>query len=144
MIFPDDIPVHGDTNYRGKCPKEHVELASFFSRLRREYPSTYGAIALHPRNEQSLQNAQFSSVLQHKAEGLTPGASDIIIPARTPFVCEMKRCDHTQSDWKKGQREYLRAVIACGGYGCVALGAVAAWSAFQSWLTTQTAVMSNS
>lgn len=138
MIFPPNIPLFGDPDFRGKCPLEHVEQASFFSKLRRTYPDTYGIIALHPRNEAQLKNGQFSSVLQHKAEGLAVGAADIVIPATQSFVVEMKRCDHTQSSWQPGQREYLEAARNAGCFIGVALGAVAAWEAFQAWLSSST------
>lgn len=134
MKLPDHIPVWGDVTFRGKCPKETVEQVSFFSRLRREYPDTYGRLALHPRNEGKRFHSQ---VVQQKAEGMTPGASDIIIPARIPFVCEMKRRDHTQCQWQDGQVEYLEAAQEAGASVCIALGALAAWEALEQWLTLQ-------
>jgi len=137
MKFNPDIPVYGDTAFRGKCPKEEVEQASFFSKLRRDYPASWGLIALHPRNEGLKEKGQFSSVIKHAAEGMTKGASDIIIPGSPSFVCEMKRQDHTQSTWQEGQPEYLKAAKNAGAFVCVALGAVAAWEAFESWRGTQ-------
>jgi hypothetical protein len=128
------IPVYGDLDFKGRCPVENVELASFFSRLRREYPDTLGRLALHPRNEQLLSNGQFSTVLKHKAEGMTVGASDIIIPTARPFVCEMKRRNHRLSAWQDGQAAYLLAAQEAGAFACVALGAVAAWEAMEEWL----------
>lgn len=142
MNFPDWLPVYGDTAFRGNCPPEHVELASFFSKLRREHPDTFGAIAIHPRNEAQLRNGQFSAVAQHKAEGMTPGAADILIPARVPFICELKRTDHTKSSWQPGQVSYLEAASNAGAFVCAALGAFAAWKAFQDWSTMRTAAMS--
>lgn len=130
------IPVYGG-DYRGKCPVEDVELASFFSRLRREYPDTYGLIAIHPRNEGLLMGGQFSSVIKHKAQGMTPGAADIIIPGAPSFVCELKRLDPTKSKWQDGQREYLTAAAKAGAFTCVAFGAVNAWAAFTEWLDAQ-------
>lgn len=128
------VPIYGDTAYRGKCPKEDVEQASFFSRLRREHPASWGLIALHPRNEGLKVGRQFSSVIKHQAEGMAKGAADIIIPASPSFVCELKRQDHTQSQWQDGQQEYLQAAAKAGSFACVALGAVAAWEAFEFWL----------
>ncbi len=130
MNLPDDIPVYGDPLYRGKCPQEDVEQASFFNRLRREYPLSWGVIALHPRNEgkRTMQTA-----IKHSAEGMAAGASDIIIPARIPFICEMKRTNHTLSKWQQGQLPYLRAAQQAGAFVCVALGAKAAWQAFEEW-----------
>lgn len=137
MKFHPDIPVFGDPTYRGTCHKEEVEQASFFSRLRREFPDSYGAIALHPRNEGLKEKGQFSTVIKHAAEGMTRGASDIVIPGAPSFVCELKRMDHMQSKWQDGQIEYMLAAKACGAFVCVALGAVAAWEAFEVWKAVQ-------
>ena len=127
------FPVYGDTSYRGKCPTENVEQSSFFNKLRAEYPASWGRIAFHPRNEGLKEGRQFSSVYRHNAEGATKGAADIIIPGERTFVCELKRRDHTLSKWEDGQQEYLLAAQASGAFVCVALGAVAAWSAFEEW-----------
>lgn len=135
MKFPPNIPVFGDQSFRGKCPQEHVEQASFFNKLRREHPKSWGLIALHPRNEGQLIGGQFSAVVKHKMEGMTKGAADIVIPGgHGGFVCEMKRLDHKQSKWQDGQIDYLEASIAAGAFTCVALGAAAAWEAFQEWV----------
>ena len=127
------VPVYGDTKFRGACPKEEVEQVTFFNRLRREYPDTYGLIAIHPRNEQQLKGSQHRTMIAQKAEGMTPGASDIIIPGAPTFVCEMKRQDHTLSAWKPGQKEYLAAAMNAGAFACLALGHEAAWDAFMTW-----------
>lgn len=137
MKFNPNIPVYGDVSFRGKCHKEEVEQASFFSRLRREYPNSYGLIALHPRNEGLKEKGQFSSVIKHAAEGMAKGASDIIIPGAPSFVCEIKRLDHTQSKWQDGQQPYLEAAGQAGAFVCVALGAAAAWEAFEVWMGMQ-------
>lgn len=127
------VPIYGDQKWRGKCPKEELEQVTFFNRLRREYPDTYGLIALHPRNEQQLRGSQHRILMQQKAEGMTPGASDIVIPGSPAFVCEMKRKDHTLSSWQDGQVKYLAAAQAAGAFACVALGWEAAWAAFIQW-----------
>jgi hypothetical protein len=126
--------VYGDTSFRGKCPKESAEQITFFNKLRHEYPETWGALALHPRNEQQLRGGQHRGLIKQKAEGMTPGASDIVIPARVSFVCELKRLDHTQSKWQDGQVEYLTAAHNAGCFTCVALGWEAAWDALSDWL----------
>jgi len=134
MILDDcPVPVYGDPDWRGKCPRENIEQISFFNRLRAEYPDSYGLIALHPRNEGLKRGGQFSAVIKHAAEGMTRGAADIIIPGAPSFVCEIKRQDRTQSKWEDGQREYLAACAADGAFACVALGAQAAWAAFEDW-----------
>lgn len=133
MKLPAGIPVYGDPAFRGKCHQEHVEQASFFGRLRREYPDSYGLIALHPRNEGLLIGGQFRAIQKHRSEGMAKGAADIVIPGRPAFVCELKRLDHTKSNWQDGQIEYLEAAQAAGAFVCIALGAAAAWQAFDEW-----------
>lgn len=134
MKIPKWLKLYGDYSYRGDCASESVEQITFFSRLRREYPLTYGAIAIHPRNEQQLKGGQFRSLNKHKAEGMTPGAADIVIPGNPSFVCEMKRRDHTKSKWQDGQIEYLSACNDAGAFVCVALGCDAAKQAFNDYL----------
>ena len=131
MKFPDWLPVYGDTRYRGPCPAESVEQATAISYIRREWPDTYGVLALHPRNE---GKRNWRQAAKHRAEGMMTGASDIIIPARVPFVCEIKRLDHTKSSWECGQKEYLAAAQNEGSFACVALGAAGARAALAEWL----------
>jgi len=130
------VRVFGDVTYRGKCPAESMEQATFFARIRREYPETWGALALHPRNEALLKGGQFSAVARHRSEGMTVGAADIIIPGSPAFVCELKRQDHTKSKWQDGQEEYLITAQAAGCFSCVALGCDAAWNALGAWLAS--------
>jgi len=134
MKFPAGLRVYGDLAFRGACPKEDVEQASFFGRIRREYPETWGVLALHPRNEGLLVGGQFHAIRKHRAEGMTAGAPDIVIPGSPAFLCELKRQDHTKSAWQEGQQAYLAAAMAAGAFACVALGAAAAWSALAEWI----------
>jgi hypothetical protein len=127
MKFPQWLKVYGDTSYRGDCPSETLEAITFFAQLRREYPDTYGLIATHIRNEGKRNWYQAS---REKAEGMTKGAPDIIIPMSRTFVCEMKRLDHTKSKWQPMQLEYLKSAHDAGAFVCVALGYDAAYSAF--------------
>lgn len=133
MKFPNDIRVYGDMSYRGDCPSETLEQVTFFARLRSQYSDLYGLIALHPRNEglRTWTKAAFE-----RAEGMTKGAADVIIPATPAFVCEIKRRDHTKSKWQDGQQEYLHAAQEKGAFVCVALGADAAWDAFSDYLAS--------
>jgi hypothetical protein len=130
MKFQNEIRVFGDTAFRGSCPTESAEQMTFFNKLRREYPDTFGKIALHPRNE-GLRTMQQTD--RHKAEGMTNGAADIIIPASPAFVCELKRLDHTKCKWQKGQQEFLIECQLLGAFTCVALGWESAWEAFKEW-----------
>ena len=131
MKLPNDIMIYGDTSYRGACPKEAVEQVTFFARLRRTYPDTFGLLALHPRNE-GVRNALQAA--KEKSEGMTTGAPDIVIPGSPAFVCELKRRDHTASSISDGQLKYLRAAKAEGCFTCIALGVDEAWKAFNDYL----------
>jgi hypothetical protein len=131
MNLPHDIKVYGDLNYRGACPKETLEQVTFFNRLRRDYPDTLGIIAFHVRNEGKRTHLQAAT---EKAEGMTAGAPDILIPGAPAFVCELKRRDHTQSELRAAQLTYLRAAQAAGSFVCVALGVDAAWEALHAYL----------
>lgn len=130
MKFPDDIRVFGDQNFRGVCPAEALEQATFFNRVRNAFPDTWGRLAIHNKNEgqRTMMQAAFD-----RTQGMVAGASDIVIPARRTFVCEIKRRDHTKSSWQPGQVEYLRAAKDAGAYACVALGVDAAWEALLEW-----------
>jgi hypothetical protein len=132
--LPEGIAIYGDTAFRGKCPAESAEQVTFFNWIRREYPATWGRLAFHPRNEGLKKANQFAAVQRHAAEGMTPGAPDIMIPARRAFVCELKRRDPTLSEVSQDQVDYLTAAHAAGAFACIALGVDAAREAFAEWL----------
>lgn len=132
MKFNDAIPVFGDVSYRGNCALEANDQKAFVSYLRAKHPKTYGTIVVHNRNE---GKRSFQQAARFKADGMTKGASDIMIPANPPFICEMKRKDHTKSQWKKGQQEYLLACKELGAFSCLALGVDGAIEAFESYLS---------
>lgn len=119
MRFPKWLTVYGDQSYRGPCAKEDTEQIDSISWLTYNHP-TLAAIAVHVKNE---GKRSWGQVHYDKLTGsLNKGASDIIIPAMVPFVCEIKRADHTKSNWQKGQLEYLEACRDMGAFVCVALG----------------------
>lgn len=130
--LPPDVRVY-DGDFRGDCPQESAEQVTFFNQLRKAYPDTWGALALHPRNEGLRAGGHLAAVQKYKAEGMTPGAADIIIPARVAFVCELKRQDRTKCKWQPGQVEYLTAAAQAGAWACVAFGWREAWRAFEEW-----------
>jgi len=134
MKLPPNIKIYGDTKFRGKCPSESAEQMTFFNKLRREYPTSYGLVAVHIRNEGSRTPQETQ---RHKAEGLTTGASDIIIPGAPAFVCEMKRLDHTKCKISDEQIAYLEAAAQGNSFACIALGWEAAWEAFEEWQNHQ-------
>ena len=130
MKIPESVPVWGDQSFRGKCAVESMEQVTFFNEIRRRYPDTWGKIATHIRNEGKKTPQQ---VRREKAEGMTKGASDIIVGG---FYCELKRKDHTKSKIAPEQIEYLETINQLGFYGCVALGWEAAMEAFEEWNRT--------
>jgi len=127
----EGIQIYGDTNYRDKtCPKESAEAVTFVSLVRRDHPKSYGKLITHIRNEGKRRKWQ---VEQEKAEGLTPGAPDFMIPCTPPFLCELKRQDHSICKISDAQIEYLHTAQGMGAWVCVALGYKAALEAFNDW-----------
>ena len=135
MIFPPNIPIYGDTTYRGPCAKENAEQVTAINAIRKKWPNTAGALVIHPENEGKRSWAQAAWA---KAGGLNPGASDIIIPGNPAFVCEIKRRHHTKSKWEDGQQEYLKAAQDAGCFVCIALGWEAVVEAVDDWLGAST------
>lgn len=131
MKIPPWLKVYGDPSFRGQCPSEAAEQATFFNRIRKQYPDTFGRIATHIKNEGKRSQNQ---VAKDKMQGLTKGASDIIIPANPAFICELKRKDHTKSSWQTGQQDYLKTSQELGSFVCLALGVDGAWEAFEEYL----------
>ena len=129
------IPLYGNQKFRDKkCPRETVEQCTFVNAIRSQYPDSYGLILIHPENEKKLINGQFSAVSKSRAMGLSPGASDIIIPGNPSFCMELKRADRTLSDLSIEQLAYLYAAKEAGAFACIALGHAAAMEAFNDWL----------
>lgn len=120
-------------DYRGACPTEDLEQITFFNEIRRRFPATHGLLAIHPRNEGLKTAGQFAAVQRHRAEGMTAGAADIVIPGAPAFVCELKRRDPRKSQWQDGQEAYLTAAANMGAFACLAFGWEAAWEAFEAW-----------
>lgn len=133
MKIPVWLQTYGNLDFRGDCPTETAEQIAFFNIIRRDYPEI-GSTAIHPKNEAKRKGKEFYKLKKDKALGLTPGASDIVIPGFPAFVCEMKRKDHTKSKWQEGQIEYLESCKNNGAFVCVALGHEAAIMAFEEWI----------
>ena len=134
MKFPEWLTVWGAQDYRGECPLEEAEQATFFSRLRKLHPETYGRLALHPKNEGKRRGAQFAQLARDKALGMTKSAPDVVLPGAPTLLIEIKRRDHTQSKWQPGQVEYLETAQQLGCVVAVALGWQGAMAAFEAWL----------
>lgn len=134
MKIPLDIKVFGDMSFRGDCAKEDLELITFFNQLRIKYPKL-AKVAIHPDNEGLVLGTGFNNHIRQKAKGaIRNGAADIIIVGSPSFVCELKRKDHTKSQWQDGQLEFLQTSQELGAFVCVALGYEAALQALNAWL----------
>lgn len=133
MKFPEWLAVWGDQEYRGDCPLEGAEQATFFAQLRKHYPDTYGRLALHPKNEGKRRGAQFAQLARDKALGMTKSAPDVVLPGAPALLIEIKRRDHTKSKWQDGQVEYLETAQQLGCVVAVALGWQGAMAAFENW-----------
>lgn len=127
MKFPEWLNVVGDKNFRGNCPSEAAELMTFFNVVRTDFKNIP---ALHIRNEGKRSNIQ--SAIE-KAQGMHPGAADIIIPGSPTLVIELKRQDHTKSKWQPYQLDFLRDSIMLGARVSVCLGHRAALQEFIEW-----------
>lgn len=138
MKLNPSIPTYGDPTYRGDCPKEEAEQITFINWLRREYPDTLGALVVHVKNE-GKRTAQQAAL--DRANGLTKGASDIILCCSPAIALEIKRRDHTQSSWQTGQQEYLLTAQRMGSFVGVALGAEGAKEAIRCYLKKYTPAM---
>lgn len=137
MKFPEGLQVFGDATYRGECPLEEAEQATFFSQLRKLHPDTYGRLAMHPKNEGKRRGAQFAQLARDKALGMTKSAPDVVLPGAPTLLIEIKRQDHTQSKWQDGQVEYLQTAQSLGCFVAVALGWEGAMEAFELWAKSQ-------
>jgi hypothetical protein len=127
---PDWLPAYYSPP-RAVVPTESQEIVTFFATVRRRYPDTIGKIAVHVRNEGQRTRQQTA---WQKAEGLTKGAADMVIPGDPAFVCEMKRRDPSKSRWQDGQLDYLAAAQKQGAFVCVAFGCDGALQALEDWL----------
>lgn len=131
MKLPSWLPSYGDTAYRGDCPKEDAELITAINWIRREYPASLGLLTVHIENEGKRTMAQAQMA---KAKGLLAGAVDILILTTPPMALEMKRQDHTQSRWQKGQLEFLEAAHKHGAFVGVCFGAEGFKQAIRTYL----------
>ena len=122
-----DIPVYGDTTYRGDCPSEMAEQVSFLAQLKLEFHELW-EVAVHIENE-----GKRSDAARKKQQGMRTGASDIVIPCCPPILIELKRKDNTQSSISGEQIAYLVRAKRLGAFACVSLGAVGAMEAVRAW-----------
>lgn len=136
MQFPNWLNVYGDIQYRAECPLEAAEQVTFVNYMRRVYPDSLGALLVHIKNEGKRTMRQ---AVMDKANGMTKGAPDIIIPCNPPILIELKRRNHTKSSWQTGQIEYLKKAHDNGAFVVCALGCDAAIKAVEDYLLAKTA-----
>lgn len=115
-----------DGGYRGECPLESLEQITVVQYIRKRKPTV-----VHIRNE-GVRTAR--QAIRHRAEGMTKGASDIVIPGSPAFVCELKRADRTKSRIGKDQMRYLEQCATDGAFACIAYGHEQAIKAFHDWM----------
>ena len=71
MKFPDFLPVFGDTDFRGECPLEEAEQATFFSQLRKLHPEVGDWHPdCRPRSRQPREQSQLLELLEIVARRL--------------------------------------------------------------------------
>ena len=134
MKIPSWMRTYGNQSYRGDCPHEDYALASFVDRIRKDYPSTYGLVLFHPKNEGKRTTEQMKA---DKRKGFKKGVCDIVIAGNPTLFMELKRNNPMKSKWQDGQVEFLKAAHDGGAYVVLALGYEAALQAFDDWLTLQ-------
>ena len=124
----DGVMIFGNTKFRGACPLEAKDAEKFVREVRKN--PTYGMLVTHIRNE---GKSTVQAKMRMKRQGMTKGASDIIIPTAIPFVCEMKRANVKKSEISAEQKFYLKNAIANGSFACVTLGYKGAIDALVAW-----------
>lgn len=134
MRLPKNIPIYGNTSYRGDCKLERLEQIDCYHWLKYHHP-TYGRLFIHQRNEGKKGYRQISH--EKKDGSMNPGVSDIVIPGNPSFVAELKRKDHTKSSLPADELDYLEVAQSTGCFVCVVLGFDGFKEAFEQWLNTQ-------
>lgn len=132
MKTPNWLPVFGDLPKSTKNPHEDYVLSSLISRIRRDYPTSYGLVAFHVKNE-GKRTAQQIKV--DKLKGLTKGVSDLIIIGNPTLCMELKRDNSCR--FEDGQLEFLEQAQKGGAFVCLAIGYEGAKLAFEEWLKMQ-------
>ena len=122
------IPVYGDLKYRGIDASEANEQMTFVAEVRK---TPQGAGLFHIKNEGKRTEKQ---IFYDKANGMTRGASDIIILGSPTFVCEIKRRHATKAKTDQDQIGFLLYAQSVGCFACFAMGYEAALKAFDEWV----------
>lgn len=132
MKTPEWLPVFGDLPKSKDNPHEDYVLSSLIARIRKDYPSTYGLVAFHVKNEGKRTTQQIKI---DKVKGLTKGVSDLIIIGNPTLCLELKR-DNSCS-FEDGQLEFLEQAQKQGAFSCLAIGYQGALEALKHWVELQ-------
>ena len=132
MRCPDWLPVFGDLPKATTNPHEDYVLSSLISRIRKDYPTSYGLVAFHVKNEGKRTTQQ---IKVDKLKGLTKGVSDLIIIGNPTLCLELKRDNSCR--FEDGQLEFLEQAQKGGAFVCLAIGFEGAKLAFENWLKMQ-------
>jgi len=139
------IEIYGDPSYRGDCPLEDSDLASFFAWVRYNYPQ-YESLIFHCETEFNPTSA--SSYAYHtksKAKGRLDGIADIVclpVSSGAPgLLCELERMDISKSLASKKRKEHFYKQVSIlssqksfGNIAIVALGLEATKTAFKEYI----------
>ena len=132
MKTPAWLPKFGDLPKSTSNPAEDYVLSSLISRIRNDYPSTYGLVAFHVKNESKRTTGQIRA---DKAKGLTKGVSDLIVIGNPTLCMEIKKDNSCR--FEGGQLEFLQQAQKQGAFVCLAVGYQGAKDAFKHWLKLQ-------
>ena len=126
------LPKFGDLPKSTSNPAEDYALSSLISRIRKDYPSSYGLVAFHVKNESKRTTGQIRA---DKAKGLTKGVSDLIVIGNPTLCMEIKKDNSCR--FEDGQLEFLQQAQKQGAFVCLAVGYQGAKDAFEHWLKLQ-------
>lgn len=122
------LPKFGDLPKSKDNPAEDYVLSSLISRIRNDYPATYGLVAFHVKNESKRTTGQIRA---DKAKGLTKGVSDLIVIGNPTLCMEIKKDNSCR--FEPGQLEFLQQAQKQGAFVCLAIGYQGAKDAFEEW-----------
>lgn len=129
MIIDPRIKVYGDLSFRDpKCKREEKEQETIVNQVRKRYPHL---VFTSVKNEGQRTKNQMD---KDKAMGFLAGVSDLVFFGNPTLCLEVKRKDHTVSQWRPAQQPFLIAAQEQGAMACVCLGWEAGMQAVEDWL----------
>lgn len=132
MKTPEWLPKFGDLPKSTNNPAEDYVLSSVVSRIRKDYPTTYGLVSFHVKNESKRTTTQIKI---DKLKGLTKGVSDLIVIGNPTLCMEIKKDNSCR--FEDGQLQFLEQAQKGGAFACLAIGYQGALEAFHHWIEIQ-------